>query len=57
MLPQRTSIHPGSASHPVEEGHDWVWRLLERVPTGQGAMSIIHKVGTDILYPPPPVTG
>ena len=50
----RASTHPGLTSRPGKEGHGWVWRLLERAPTGQGTMSTVHKVGTDILYPPPP---
>ena len=54
MFLHRASIHPDLTSHPGEEGHGWMWRLLERVPTGQGAMSISHKIGTDILYPPSP---
>ena len=37
----RTSIHSRFPSSPAEEGHSWVWRLLERVPTGQGTMSTI----------------
>ena len=53
MQPQRTSIHPG-LTHPGEGGNGWMWHLLERAPTGKGAMSIVHKTGTDILSPPPP---
>ena len=37
----RTSIHSRFPSSPAEEGHSWVWRLLERVPTGQDTMSTI----------------
>ena len=54
MFLHRASTHPGLTSRPGKEGHGWMWRLLERVPTGQGAMSISHKTGTDILSPPPP---
>ena len=55
MFLRRTSILATLTSHPAEEGHGWVWRLLERVPTGQGViMSTIRKIGTDILPTPPP---
>ena len=58
MFLHRASIRARLTSHAGEGGHGWIRRLLERVPTGQGAMSIVHKTGTDILYPPPPpVTG
>ena len=54
MFLHRASIRARLTSHAGEGGHGWIRRLLERVPTGQGAMSIVHKTGTDILYPPPP---
>ena len=58
MFLHRASIRSRLTSCPGKEGHGWMWRLLERVSTGQGAMSISHKTNTDILSPsPPPVTG
>ena len=54
MFLHRASIHSRLTSHPGEEGHGWVGRLLERVPTGRGVMSTVHKTGTDILSPTPP---
>ena len=53
MFLHRASIHSRLTSHPGEEGHGWVGRLLERVPTGRGVMSTVHKTGTDILSPAP----